>query len=187
MPGVLQDTAELSADIEGRGKRQITKQDLLDLIESLASVGGTLNTNGGSSPEQDIVGTGSWQRIDAWERSIDTKGVQDGLRDETDPGGWFKVRNKGSGTWSINTVLRFTTNKPGTYRFRVAKVLADGTAVTTPFQDRTSLEAGEQGHVAIIGARIKNVLAGEKLQVEMRAPNGAIVTLQEAQFAADRT
>jgi len=186
MAGQLRVIAELEADIEARGLRGVTKQDLLDILKSQAKVAGTLNINKATSPDTDIVILPGWNRIDVWEASRDTQGVQDGLND-TPAKGRFKIKNNADGDYTVSATLRFTVDTAGLYEIRVEKVEADEiTTSDTLWQDAATLEVGEQGHLAIASALIKNVLKNEYLQLSIKGPNGSTVTINYGQFGVQR-
>jgi len=186
MAGTLQDIRELEALIESRGDYGITKQDILDLLKSQAKVGGVLFVNDGVAPDQEFVIQPGWNRVDVWERGIDTQGLQDGLNDATDPGGWYHVKPAGAGDYSFSAALRLQVSEAGTYRMRVAHILEDATVNLTPFQDEVYVpEAGVVGLVVASGIE-KNVERDERLQLELKGPNGATVLVRYGQFGVWR-
>lgn len=185
MPGNLRDIKELEAEVEARPKRGITKQDLLDLLQSQAKVAGTLLINGGAAPDQQLTIAAGWNRIDVWERSIDTQGVRDGLTDETDPGGWFRISNAAAGDYSMTGRLRAVVSDAGDYEIRAAHF--DGVDVqNTPFHDKVTAVADEEITLAFDTGIEKDVARDERLQMEIRGPNGATVTILYGQFAVWR-
>jgi hypothetical protein len=183
MAGNLRDIKEIEAEIEAAGLRGITKQQILDTLRSQAKVGGTLSVKDGDTP---LTIAGGWNRIDVWTRSIDTQGIKDGLTDETDAGGWYRVSNAAAGDYTCSASVRFTVDTDGDYDFRIAIVDDQGAVSTTPYQDSASVLAGGVGHVAIAGAVLKNVGRNERLQLEVRGPNGSQVTITYAQFGVQR-
>jgi len=182
MAGQLRDIKELSAAIEAAGLRGIGKQEILDALQSQIKVGGCFSIRDGVAP---IVIAAGWNRIDTWERSIDTQGVRDGLADPTDPGGWYRISNAAAGDYTISATIRFTADVAGDYTIRAA--IDDGTTVNnTVYHDAVTVEAGGTGHLAIAAAVLKDVSRNERLQLEIKGPNGASVTIQYGQFGIQR-
>ena len=178
MAGNLRDIKELEAEIEAAGLRGITKQQILDALKSQSKVGGAMSINAGDTG---FTLAGGWNRIDTWNRSIDTQGVQDGLADETDAGGWYRIRNAAAGDYTCSAAIRFTGSLAGEYEIRIGH--AGG---TTPYHDAVTIEAGVEAQLAIAAAVIKDVARGERLQLEMRGPNGSTVTISYGQFGVWR-
>lgn len=183
MAGTLRDIRELEAEIEAAGLRGITKQQILDALKSQAKVGGCMSINGGTTP---ITIAGGWNRIDTWDRSIDTHGVKDGLTDATDPGGWYRISNAASGDYTVTGSIRFTATSAGTYEMRVAIVQEDLIVKTTPYRDAVTITAGGGGVLSIAGGVIKDVARKERLQLEIKGPNGSQVTIAYGQFGVQR-
>lgn len=186
----LRDVKEFILDIESRDPegRTVVPQDLADMLQSLAKVGGCMSFNEGAAVQ---VKTGNWTRIDGWQRSIDTQGVKDGLDDLVDPGGWYKINNAAAGDYTISCALRFTVDKDGDYEIRVATA-NDGAvpetfdSFNTPYHDRVTLLAGEQGSLNISGAIVKDIARGERIQIEFKAPNNAGITPTFGTFGVQR-
>jgi len=187
----LKDMKEFIADLESRDPegRTITHVDIADLGQSLAKVGGCMSFNEASAVQ---VTNPLWNRIDGWERSIDTQGVQDGL-DEVPPEGWYKVNRPAAGDYTVSCALRFTVDTDGDYEIRIA--VADDQAVpdtwessNTPYHDQTSLLAGQEGTLNISGAVIKGVSEDfvQRLQIEYRGPNGSEITPVFGTFSVQR-
>lgn len=160
---------------------------VVDAIESNSGVGGVLNISNGSSPNEDVVCDGNFNLINVWSTSTDTKGVTEN-RDPVDNHllGTYELKNNADGDWTTGTNLRFTTDTAGTYRCRVVKINTDDTVDVQKYRDRIDLGVDEIGHMAVIGGLIKNLVSGEKLGLEFRGPNNAVVTFLSGQFAVER-
>ena len=183
MAGNLRDIKEIESEIEAAGLRGITKQQILDSLRSQAKVGGALSIKDGTTP---FTIAGGWNRIDVWTRSVDTQGIKDGLADETDAGGWFRISNAAAGDYTCSASVRFTVDTDGDYDIRIAVVDDQGAVSTTPYLDSVSVVAGASSHMAIAGAVLKDIGRDERLQLEMRGPNGSQVTITNGQFGVQR-
>lgn len=182
----LKEVSEIISDYENAGPLGVTKQLHADLAESLAYVGGVMSLKNGSSPANDLTIAGGWNRCDGlFTNSVDTRGVQDGLADGTDPGAWFRVKNKGAGDWEFTAGLRITVDTAGDYDFRIAKNVA-GVSENTPFVDTVTAGAGDTILLSIAGGLEKGVSHNDRLQPEIKGPNGAVVTAIAGQFRAKR-
>jgi hypothetical protein len=176
MPGNLKSYKELIADLDSDSSRGRRRQLLLDFMQSTAKTGGTFFINGGVSPDDDFTLQPGWNRLDIGGRAVDTQGVMDGTTDAADPGCWFQVRPAGEGDYSFSTSLRLRVSLAGEYEYRVAYVEVDGTVKNTPFHDAVTLDAGEGGLLVIASGLRKDLLRGERLQAELRGPNGSVIT-----------
>jgi len=190
--GDIKRLTTLEADIAGLDPvgRAYTPEMLADLIRSVDKTGGTLNINKGTSPDRDVTLAAGWNRIDVWETSRDTQGVQDGLAD-VPPAGRFQIKSNAnvdaSGDYSVSAHLRFTVDTDGLYEIRAEKVESDEITITdTLWQDAVTMTAGTQEHVVIQDGLIKTVLGGEYLQLSIKGPNGAVVTINYGQFGVQR-
>lgn len=191
MPGNLREIKDIEAEVEAAGLRGITKQQILDALRSQAKVGGAMSINGGTTPMTIAAG---WNRIDAWERSIDTQGVADGLAYVTDPGGWYRVSNAAAGDYTCSAAIRALVSDAGDYEIRLATVDDQDPAVksTTPYHDKVTASADQVIHLSIAAAVIKDMGVADNgvrkryLQLEIKGPNGADVTIQYGQFGVWR-
>lgn len=184
MSGTLKEINSLEQTIEAAGYRGVNAQMVLDLLRSLAKVGGTLNQKDGTSPVSDQTLASGWNPINIWEASRDTQGVKDML--DTAEGA-FLVKSNGGGDYTINAKVRFVADQAGTYDLRAEVVEIDGTSTRfTLYQDSVDIDAGGQGLLIIAGGLIKDCVKDEKLRLAMRGPNGAEVTFQFGQFNIER-
>ncbi len=183
MPGQLREVQELQDAVEASGFRGTRKQDLLDTLQGQAKIGGAFHLNGGAA---DFTIVNGWNRLDVWTAAVDTQGIKDGTADATDPGGWFGITNPGAGDYDFRASFRFSATLAGEYEIRVAYVESDGTINNTPFHDAFVLGAGGSGQLVIAAGVRKNLLKDERLQLEMRAPNGSVITPLFGAFGAFR-
>ena len=183
MAGNLRAIADIQAEVETAGFRGINAQTLLDTLQSLVKVAGTMSLDDPISTPP--IGAG-WNRVDIWDQSRDTQGVKDGLDDPDDPGGWYRINRVASGDYSCNANLRFTTDLEGLYQMRIARVDENGDPLTSSDQDVVDAPAGVTVQLTIVSALIKNVDNGNKLQVEVKGPNGAVITGLYGQFGVQR-
>ncbi|MEW8253767.1 MAG: hypothetical protein AB2747_05395 [Candidatus Thiodiazotropha taylori] len=179
----LRDIDQAVAELEAAGPRSTTKEMVANLLFSLARVGGVMFKRNGTDPMTIAAG---WNRIDTWDNMRDTRGVQDGLQDTTDPGGWMKVRNAGSGMWIGSASIRFNTDTAGRYEIRIGHLDDTGAVIVEPYQDEAEFPAGNDNLMVVSQFLIKNLLAQHKLQLEIRGPNGAVITITHGQFGAFR-
>ena len=183
MAGNLKAIADLQGEIESAGLRGIGKQALLDTLQSLAKVAGTMSLDAPSIAEPLSAG---WNRVDIWNRSRDTQGVKDGLDSPQDPGGWYKINRAASGDYSCNASIRFTTDTDGLYQMRISKVLGNGDPGGNSDFDAVDTVAGITTQLTIVSSLLKNVDNDDRLQVEVKGPNGAVITALFGQFGVSR-
>lgn len=178
----LQTNVELTTALQENDTGDISSSVMRDLVESLAAVYGTLHL---SDPGTTFTGNGGWQRFDLWEGSVDSKGLQDGLGDITDPGGWFKIKPNGAGDYMVDVFLRFTVDTTGNYRMRPRHVLADTSEESFLTIDRVDLTAGDE---AIMRVKIgkKGFVEDDKMQIEIYSPNGSVLTPKYGTWSAER-
>ena len=184
MAGTLRDIRELETEIEAAGLRGITKQQILDALKSQAKVGGCMSINGGTTPF--TLSGGSWNRINVWERSVDTQGVQNGLVQPVDPGGYYKIRNVAGGDYTVGAYLRFTASLAATYEIRVAVIQEDLTVKSSPYHDAVTLTAGAMGILTLQNGIIKDVSRNERIQLEIKGVNNSQITITHGQFGVQR-
>lgn len=172
-------------DIESRPPegRSITQEDFADVLQSLAKVSGAMAL---STPTPLTALAAGWNRVDAFDVSRDTQGVQDGINDLTDPGGWFQIKNQGGGDYTCSGMLRFASDTAGTFEMRVSQVDELGNETTTPFQDAVVVAVGETAQLNIASALVRGVVTGQRLQLSVKGPNGAIATVIYGQFGVQR-
>jgi hypothetical protein len=186
MAGNLKAIAALQAEIEAEGFRGISKQELLDTLQSLAKVGGTQSLK----QELGVASaplTAGFNRIDVWETSRDTQGVQEGLDDPTDPGGWYEIKPAASGDYTVNSSLRFTVDIEGLYTLRVG--VQDGVTGDkggASYQDAAVVPVGVTAQLSISGGIVKGLGKNDRIYMEMKGENGAIVTAYYGQFGIVR-
>lgn len=165
--------AALDAIEAGSGNRGTTGAALQDIIYSLSGVGGTMQL---SAPGTSFSGDASWKRFDLWESSVDTKGVQDGLTEGGGPEGWYKIKPNGDGDYICNFKLRFSTDTTGDYRMRLRHVLADASEQSFLTIDRKTVVSGIEDVMSVSNNTKLGFAEGDKIQVELYAPSGAVVT-----------
>jgi hypothetical protein len=183
MAGQLKPISTLQTELETAGNWGITKQALLDILQSLVKVGGSMSITAGTTP---ITLGANWKRIDTWERSIDTQGVVAGLNDATDPGGYYRVPPAGVGDYSISASVRATVSVAGDYELRLVTVL-DGVTTVTPYRDKVAVPAGSTTfHMMIGNGTVKNILPQTRMQLEIKGPNGAVVTITHGSWGVLR-
>jgi hypothetical protein len=185
----LRDIKEFITDIEGRDPegRTLTQGDIADILQSLAKVGGVMSFRNQTPTVQPV--SAGWFRLDAFDNSNDTQGVQDGIGAATDPGGYFTVKNNADGDYTCTAMIRFISDTDGFYELRVSSAsLVEGAYVTqqSPFHDGMDVVAGETNVLVIASALIKNVARTDRLFLEMRGPNPANATALFAQFGVQR-
>lgn len=178
----LQTNAELTAALPDNDAGTIEPVVIRNLVESLAAVYGTLHL---SDPGTTFTGNGGWQRFDLWEGSVDSKGLQDGLGDITDPGGWFKIKPNGAGDYMVDVFLRFTVDTTGNYRMRPRHVLADTTTESFLTIDRVDLTAADEAIMRVKMPK-KGFVEDDLMQVEIYSPNGSVLTPKYGTFSAER-
>ena len=184
MAGNLKAIAALQAEIEAAGPRGITKQEILDTLQSLAKVGGTLSIKDGTDTY--LIAAG-WNRIDVWSAARDTQGVKDGLDDPTDPGGWYEIKPAAAGDYTVNASVRFTTDTDGEYSIRVGiKDGVTGELSSAPYQDAVTTVAGITTQLSISVGIVKGLGKNDRIYLEMRGENGAVVTPVYGQFGIVR-
>ena len=183
MAGNLKSIAELQAEVETAGFRGIDSQVLLDTLQSLSKVAGTMVLN---DPLVSAPLVGSWNRFDAWELSFDSQGVVSGLSDPTDPGGYYSINAQAGGDYTCQASLRFSSDLDGVYEIRIAKRDAGGVASDIQYQDAIAAVAGETVQLNIASGLIKDVVNGDRLQLEIRGAVGAVITSYYGQFGVQR-
>ena len=173
------------ADIEARDPqgRTITQQDFADVLQSLSKVAGTMSLSTTVSGTQLVAG---WNRLDMWDKSKDTQGVKDGLSDPTDPGGYYTINSAAQGDYTCCASIRFSADISGVYRMRIAQIDGTSTFASSSDEDAINATAGDTVQLVIASALIKNVVDGDRLQVEFRGPNGATVTGYYGHFGVQR-
>lgn len=172
----LKDHLELS-----KGNRGITAEFIKEMIQSMVGITGVMTTTNGSAP---ILCDGKWKRIDTWEKSIDTRGVQDGLK-EIIPEGWYKIKNHADGDWTYRGMVRIIVDKAGKYRMRAVLVNIDESISILGSRDQALFEVDEEKLLIIEGFK-KNIERGQKIQLEIRGPNEGSATVTFGYFAIDR-
>jgi hypothetical protein len=184
MAGNLRAIADLEAEITAEGFRGITKQQLLDTLQSLAKVGGTLSVKDNVTP---FTVSAGFNRIDVFDTARDTQGVQDGLNDGVDPGSWFQIKANGAGDYTVNANVRFSADTAGTYALRVGikdGITDDESGAT--YRDGVTVPIGVTAQLVISGGIIKGLKTGDKLYLELMGENGANVTIFYGQFGIVR-
>lgn len=181
----LKDRRALIAELEAKQVGEIDSIDLADMLLSSLFIGGCLSLKNGASPDNDLVIKAGWNRCDGlFNRSVDVRGIRDGLNDPEDPGAYFEIKQAGAGLWVLEGLLiKAVVDQAGAYSVRWAHVDIDGNSQTTPYESEVSAIAPGDELVFLILAGIrKTVEAGERLQPEIRGPNGAVVSARAAQF-----
>ena len=183
MAGNLKSISELQAEVESAGYRGISAQTLLDTLQSLAKVAGTMVLN---DPLPQAALSQGWNRVDGWSLSFDTQGVKSGLDDPTDPGGYYSINVNAGGDYTCSAMLRFVSDIDGLYELRIAKRDSGGSASYIQYQDAINVVAGDTAQLNIASGLIKGVSNDDRLQLEIKGPNGAVVTAVYAQFGVQR-
>lgn len=186
----LKDIETLQAEIEAKGFRGITKTELLDALESLADVQAIMNiSNGPRNPllpgAVNFTCSGAWQTFDLWERSTDTKGVQEQPTPGSPPFDSYRIRSGGAGNWKGVARLKGQCDTDGTVRIRFARILTDQTVDQISFRDQKDVVAGQEFGLDFHALK-KGILANEKLIMQIRGPSGGVVTVHEAHFLVER-
>lgn len=205
MAGTLQNIRDLRAfiesvqsDVSGAGAYGITKAMLLSLISQLADA---VESNSGvaaamwskNSEGAPLTIAGGWNRMDVCTNGRSTRGVFDGLDDATDAGSWFDVRRAGAGDYVVTAKLRFSVDTAGEYEVRVASFTDGGSYSGVGPEDAAMADAGDQIVMALGGVLVKNVTrdqddnpTDDRLCLQMRGPNGAVVTPVAVEIFATR-
>jgi len=186
MPGQLRDIKDLQDELDAAGPRGVTKQDLLDALQSQAKVGGSFSINAGAAPDEQLTLAGGWNRIDCWQRSIDTQGVQDGLQDADGAKGRYRIANAAAGDYTVDAFLRFTPDTDGTYEIRFAVDDGAGNMTTSPYHDAVTTTAGTEALLIVNNGVIKGLGGNQYLQLEIRGPTGANLIISYGQWGCQR-
>lgn len=167
-------------DIEGAGLRGVLKQWIADLVLSLSSVYGVSYL---TNPATTFTTDGSWTNFDQWEQSRDTRGLVEDLAE-----GWYTLKANADGKWEVEGFLYCTVDTAGTYRWRPRLIRADLSEVTLTQPIELDLSAGEKVFFHAIGltSAANDALQGDHLVMQMRTPNGAIVTPHFGSFRCQR-
>jgi hypothetical protein len=175
MSGTLSSIPALQDDITAEGFRSVNKQYLNDILQSNAKVAGCFSISAGTVP---IILAPSWNRVDIWERSIQTQGLIDGLDDLVDPGGWYEIDDDTAGDYTMGGTVRFTGDLAGAYNVQIG-----GASV---YRDSVTIVAGGEGKISFTNCIVNQVLSGEKIQMEVSGPNGAVMLITYSQFGIVR-
>lgn len=178
----LKTVQDLLSSIDTTGSRGSTGTKIQDLIESLASVYGHMAL---SSPGTTHTCNNAWQTFAEWTTSRDTRGVTEDLL-----AGEYTLAEGGGGQWEIMVDLAFSVNTTGTYRLRPRSELADTTEVAMGADSARveSVTAGSTVKWSLIGVTGvgSDLDTGGKLYVQIRGPNGALITPIHGYFRARR-
>ena len=186
----LRDIAELEAEILAAGLRGITKQQILEALTSLSDVQGILNISNAPADPLDpqavnVPLSGPYQNFDQWERTRDTKGVQEGPTVGVAPFEYYEIRNGGSGNWNAMARLKGSCDTAGTVRIRLMLVEGGTVENSQPYNDKEVVVADGKFDLEF-HAMIKNVAVGDRLLMQVRGPNGGVITLEEGHFWVKR-
>lgn len=189
----LKDIAAFKTEIESLpvGQRAIKRDMLLDMLESLSDVQGLLNINNAPRDPADaaavnVTCTGAWETFAVWGRSVDTKGLQEQPTPGTAPFNGFMLKAGGAGNWKTHCYLKGQCDTDGLIRIRFARVLTDDTVdPDAMFSDREDVLTGKEFKLNFTALK-KNMVAGEIMLMQIRGPNGAVVTVHEAEFESQR-
>ena len=186
----LKDIATLQQELLDAPFRGITKTEFIDALESVADVQGILNISNAPRDPLDVDAvnftcSGAFETFNLWERSTDTRGVQEQPVPGTPPFDSYRIRNGGAGNWNATARLKGQSDTNGLIRIRFAKILVDSSIDTEPFRDQIDAVAGEEFNLSFHSLK-KNILADEKLIMQIRGPAGAVVTVHEAHFWVKR-
>lgn len=183
----LNTRAALIAEAEAATPSAPMRKELLaELAASTGHVGGTLSLKNGTQANNELTIAVGWNRCDAFfDRSVDTKGVRDGIADAT--GAYLEIKLKGDGDWMMGLSLRCYADTAGTYQVRLPHVDDQGVSGTTPYEDEIILDAPGWMSFVIIPGLEKNWIKGEKFAPEIKGPNGAKVWALNASATFYRT
>jgi hypothetical protein len=156
------------AEVEADGFRGIDKQTLLDTLQSLSKVGGTMSFKDGGVP---FICTGSWETITTWTSSRDTQGLSQDF-----VAGAYTCTAEGAGDYTVATGLRFQPDTDGVYQMRIS----------TQYLDVLTAVAGTERQLLIPSGLLKNITELTPMFVEFKGPNGATVTPVFGQFGVVR-
>lgn len=189
----LRDIATFQAEITALpvASRGISKETFIDLLESLSDVQGLLNINNAPRDPADaaavnVACTGAWETFAVWERSVDTKGLQEQPTPGTAPFNGFLLKAGGAGNWKTHCYLKGQCDTDGLIRIRFARVLTDDTVdPDAMFSDREDVLTGKEFKLNFTALK-KNMAVGEIMLMQIRGPTGAVVTVHEAEFESQR-
>ena len=176
MPGVIKDIRQLEADIEAGGLRAITKQDILDILSSLAPINVVYSIKDGETPTNDFTLTsGQWNRMDIPGMDVaGSGGVIEGPNDGTDPGGWLEFTANGAGHWNAMLTIKFLASDIGKYSIRLTRVDSVGGEATTDYINRhTTTAVGEEVVMSVGPGKLRDLENNERLQFSIRGAAGA--------------
>lgn len=171
----LREIADLIAQIDSAGFRGNAKDVLTDALQSLADVQAIMSISNGAVEYTFI--TSAWGPIfDLWEDNTDTQGVQEGPNPGTPPYEHYLIKPNGGGNWKLSGRLRGTCDTPGTIRIRPCAVRLDTTIDSFGFNDLETVVADGSFDLSFEGLTLNRV-AGEKLALQPRGPNGGVATI----------
>jgi hypothetical protein len=160
---------ELNTDFADGQVATITAQKIRDLLDSLASIGGTMYGN-----DQSIDLTTAWQPFAWFTNSIDTKGLTENLTQ-----GHFTLAAGTDGVYAVDVSMGFFSNVAGWVEIAVTK-----NGNLTPYRSRRTLTAGGDGVSGIVANG--NLVATDTVGLAIRASGEATITLRNGQFRAIR-
>ena len=182
----LREIVPLQAEIEGAGQRGITKDQILEAIQSLATVQGDMWISNGSVPFT-FVGSAWGPIFDEWEDNTDQQGVQEGPNPGTAPYEHYRVRPNGGGVWTISGRLKGTCDSAGTVWIRPVIVSADGLSTNTfGHIDKSTVTAGGEFNLSFTDAITDSLVEDEKMALQFRGPNGGIATIVTGHLVVKR-
>jgi hypothetical protein len=161
--------SELLSIFSDNVNRDITPQDLRDLVDSLVAVGGTMFANA-----KPIALAGGWEEFAWFDQSIDTKGLAEDLLL-----GHFTVQTGADGLYAVDTTVSLSSQAPGTLQLAITK-----NGSLTPYRVKRDVSANDTGSVSITATG--PVIAGDTIGLAINAQGAANVDLEFAQFRAIR-
>lgn len=181
----LREVVPLQAEIEGAGQRGITKDQILEIIQSISTVQADMTISNGSV-DFTFVGSAWGPIFDEWEDNTDTQGVQEGPTPGTPPYEHYLIKPNGGGIWAMSGRLKGTCDTAGTVWVRPVIVRTDLTLDSFGHIDKSTILAGGEFDLSFTGATTRVLLEGEKMALQFRGPNGGIATIVTGHLVVKR-
>ena len=165
---------ELNADFADGAIRgtasELTAAKIRDFIESLG-VGGTMYASDVPLPV-----TGSWVPVATFTDSIDTHGITEDLVT-----GEFVIGAGADGVYGVSVAMGvfYPAGPSGWVEFAITK-----NGVLTPYRAKTTLAAGEDVILSIVGSG--NLAEDDRLGLKVRASGATTLTLTNGQLRTIR-
>jgi hypothetical protein len=184
MSGNLRVIADLQTEIEAEGFRGIDKQSLLDTLQSLEKVAGTLSIDDGVGIPHTVVA--GWGTMEIFDTGTTTQGVINGLTVAGESGSYLKIGNDAAGDYTVNCSIRVISDTDGIFRYRVGGARANGDPWNSPFLDAIEVTAGITASIQISGGICKGMETGDTVALQVIGVNGAVLTVPYGQFGMVR-